>query len=202
MPQPLAIRSPELPLMVYDGDCRFCLATIERWREATGARMHYAPYQEVAAYFPKVERKDFQRAVHYINADGNVSRGAEAVFRAMAHCGRKRWLLWLYTALPPFAVAAEFFYGLIAANRTPISAVYGIWRGKDLRPPTFFISSTLFLRLLGFVYLIAFASLWTQVDGLIGDRGILPTKNFLDAANGYFSQQIPPASPVWNLPTL
>ena len=34
--------------------------------------------------------------------------------------------------------------------------------------------SSVFLRLLGVIYLIAFASLGTQVEGLIGSQGILP----------------------------
>jgi hypothetical protein len=51
------------------------------------------------------------------------------------------------------------------------------------------------------VYLIAFASLWGQADGLIGDHGILPVKDFLAAANTYCAQQIPPASPMWSFPT-
>ncbi len=36
-----------------------------------------------------------------------------------------------------------------------------------------------FLRLLGAVYLIAFVSLWVQVEGLIGTRGILPIHDLL-----------------------
>ena len=34
--------------------------------------------------------------------------------------------------------------------------------------------SWLFIRALGVIYLIAFASLWTQVQGLAGAEGILP----------------------------
>ena len=37
-----------------------------------------------------------------------------------------------------------------------------------------------FLRLLGVVYLIAFVSLWVQVDGLVGSKGILPVGEYLD----------------------
>jgi len=37
----------------------------------------------------------------------------------------------------------------------------------------------LFLRLLGVVYLAAFLSLWVQVHGLIGSRGILPIGEYL-----------------------
>ncbi len=32
------------------------------------------------------------------------------------------------------------------------------------------IAGTLFLRMLGLVYLIAFVSLWTQICGLVGDQ--------------------------------
>jgi hypothetical protein len=38
----------------------------------------------------------------------------------------------------------------------------------------------IFLRCLGLIYLAAFASLTVQVDGLIGSRGILPAREFLE----------------------
>ena len=44
---------------------------------------------------------------------------------------------------------------------------------------TFVLSRRLFLRLLGIVYLIAFASLAVQITGLVGSRGILPTRELL-----------------------
>ena len=110
---------------------------------------------------------------------------------------RKQWLPRLYTMLPPFAFVAEVIYRLIAANRTPITWIYRTWHGGELKPSTYHIASALFLRLLGVVYLIAFVSLWTQIDGLIGAHGILPVSDFLDEAKEYFAQQIPPASPEW-----
>lgn len=39
--------------------------------------------------------------------------------------------------------------------------------------------SSLFLRLLGVIYLIAFASLWVQIEGLVGSQGILPVSDLL-----------------------
>jgi hypothetical protein len=56
---------------------------------------------------------------------------------------------------------------------------------------------SLFLRLLGLVYFIAFVSLWVQVNGLIGSRGILPAADFLQAVYA----QIGPKS-YYLLPTL
>jgi hypothetical protein len=54
-----------------------------------------------------------------------------------------------------------------------------------------------FLRLLGAVYLIAFLSLWVQVEGLIGSRGILPIRELLDLARERLG-----ASRFWVLPTV
>lgn len=47
--------------------------------------------------------------------------------------------------------------------------------------PTWGIGAWLFLRALGFVSLAAFVSLWVQVHGLVGARGILPLAPWLDA---------------------
>jgi hypothetical protein len=77
-----------------------------------------------------------------------------------------------------------------------------IWYGKDLKRPTYIIASTVFLRMLGVIYLIAFVSLWTQISGLVGDHGLLPVENFLDAVKQHFAARDPPASPIWNVPTL
>ena len=46
-----------------------------------------------------------------------------------------------------------------------------------------------FLRLLGFVYLIAFASLAVQIQGLIGERGILPAAPFLGWAHSVYGAE-------------
>ena len=54
-----------------------------------------------------------------------------------------------------------------------------------------------FLRLLGLVYFFAFASLWSQILGLIGSRGILPAADFLRAAAGSLGPRH-----SWLLPTL
>src|SRR5262249_13563204 len=53
-------------------------------------------------------------------------------------------------------------------------------RGPDARPPQCRRMRAIFLRALGAVYLAAYASLAVQLDGLIGSRGILPAREFLD----------------------
>ncbi len=55
----------------------------------------------------------------------------------------------------------------------------------------------LFLGLLGVAYLVAFLSLFVQIDGLIGSRGILPAADFLDWVRGRVGWER-----CWLLPTL
>src|SRR6266550_2514396 len=59
-----------------------------------------------------------------------------------------------------------------------------------------FLSRWIFLRLLGVIYLIAFVSLWTQLDGLIGHNGILPVADYLQAVR----ERLGPER-YWWLPT-
>jgi lipase maturation factor 1 len=46
--------------------------------------------------------------------------------------------------------------------------------------PTHSLARWVFLRALGAVYLVAFLSLWVQIAGLVGSRGILPAATLLD----------------------
>jgi len=53
----------------------------------------------------------------------------------------------------------------------------------DEEPPTLYLTRWLFLRLLGGIYFIAFASLAVQITGLVGEHGLLPAGEFLDWAH-------------------
>ncbi len=55
-------------------------------------------------------------------------------------------------------------------------------RGLERLAGRYRLAGWLFLRLLGAVYLVAFVSLWVQVDGLLGSRGILPAARYLATA--------------------
>ena len=44
---------------------------------------------------------------------------------------------------------------------------------------TYVLSKWVFLRALGVIYLVAFASLWVQIRGLVGPHGIYPAEEFL-----------------------
>jgi lipase maturation factor 1 len=48
-------------------------------------------------------------------------------------------------------------------------------------PGSFQLTETVFLRLLGFIYIAAFASLWPQIVGLVGSHGIVPAAQVMPA---------------------
>jgi len=62
---------------------------------------------------------------------------------------------------------------------------------------SYILTRGLFLRLLGLIYLIAFISVWIQIEGLIGSEGILPAHLFLEQVYQRFEQR-----GYWILPTL
>jgi hypothetical protein len=61
----------------------------------------------------------------------------------------------------------------------------------------FWLARWLFLRALGVIFAIAFASLWVQIDGLVGSRGLLPIADFLDRVREVYGERL-----VRELPTL
>jgi len=183
------VKPPPAPLLVWDGDCAFCRAWIARWRRATGDRVHYATYQEVAARFPEIPVERFRRAVHLIEPDGRVSSGAEAVYGSLALAPRGGWALALYRGFPPFAWASEAAYRRIADHRPAFTRLTGwIW-GEHVVPPGERLTAWITSRLLGLVYVVAFVSLWSQLDALAGSRGILPASEFLAAARAQFGPE-------------
>src|SRR2546423_739132 len=174
---------PAKPLVIFDGDCHFCRRWIERWREVTRGAVEYAPFQEAAERFPEIPRADFEQALHFIESDGTVYRGAEAVFRSLGSLRAGRGLIRCYEHVPGFAPITETAYRFIARHRQVVSFRTRLLWGNDVRLPTYFKARDLFVRALGAIYLIAFVSLWLQVDGLIGENGILPVGRHLQLAH-------------------
>src|SRR5262249_43215480 len=117
---PLRVASPPpKPLLVYDGDCRFCAFWIRRWRRTTSDLVDYAPFQDLllASRFPELTREQCESAVQLIEPDGQIYSGAEAALRALAKASHHDWLLQHYYDWPSFAKIAEFGYAFVARHR-------------------------------------------------------------------------------------
>lgn len=168
-------------MLVYDGECRFCCRWIARWQNITGDAVAYQPFQDetVPGRFPEIPRKSFTESIHLFLPDGSAWSGAEAVFRGLAAAGKERWLLWIYQKFPGFAELSELLYEEVAAHREFFSRLDRIYSGPGTTPPSYVKIRFIFLRGLALIYLIAFASLLGQIQGLSGSRGIAPAGSLM-----------------------
>lgn len=151
--------------------------------------MDYARYQDAAEAFPEISIDQFQKSIVLIEPHGNVSFGAEALCRSLCYRPSKRWLMWSYEHVPGFAFVSEVGYRMVANHRRIASLLTFFPWGTNVRPPTYFWARRWFLRLLGLTYLIAFISLWVQVDGLIGAHGMSPLNQFLPLVRHHFGRK-------------
>ena len=174
---------PQIPTLVYDGECGICRVWVDYWKDWTGDNIVYRTYQEAAAEFPQIPLGAFQRAIQLIEPDGHVYSGAAATFRVLRRApGRAAWW-WCYSHLPGFAPISEFAYGFLSRHRGLLNGLTRFFWGSTLRAERYALVSGVFLRLLGAIYLAAFASLGVQVLGLIGHVGILPASDYLAAVH-------------------
>lgn len=164
--------------MIYDGDCGFCTLWIHRWQCATGESVDYLPSQDpqIAERFPEIPRSEFETSVQLIETDGTVYNGAEAVFKSLSRNADFHWLLDIYQVCPPLAHFTEWSYRLVARHRTLFSWLTRLLWGRHVERPSYLLVRRAFLSCLGIIYLIAFISLWVQISGLLGSKGIVPVQ--------------------------
>ena len=170
------------PVLIYDGRCGFCGVWIRYWQRLTADRVEYAAAQDVSGKYPEISAEDFKRSVWLVYPDGRRISGAEAAFALMAYTPGRAWLQWCYHHVPGFRFLAETAYKFIAGHRDFFYALTRIFWGKEVEPASHRWPRALFLRGLGLVYLMAFASLAPQIVGLAGQNGILPAQRFSDAS--------------------
>jgi lipase maturation factor 1 len=188
----------ERPLLVYDGDCRFCSGWIVRWQRNFQDRVEVASYQSVAGRFVEdLPIEYFQSAIRLIEPDGKIYTGAEAVFRALNWGAGGSKAYWCYQHSPGFGLGARAVYQIVASNRGFASLVTRtLWGKQPPAPVTYYHARHLFFRLLGLIYFIAFISFWVQADGLIGRDGIAPVAPWLDQVRERLGAQA-----YWACPT-
>ena len=168
-----------IPLLIYDGDCRFCRIWVDYWRQLTGDLVSYVPYQQAADLFPQIPLQEFERAVQLMLPDGRVFSGADAVVRVLAVTARHSWLLRVYLGFRGLPLLCRWIYRFVVANRSLLYYPTIVLYGRNPSPPEYGLVCSLFLRLLGVIYLIAFLSFGSQIHGLIGSEGVLPASDFL-----------------------
>ena len=105
------------PLLIYDGNCKFCIKCVKRIQKITGEKVNYQPYQKAAEKFPQFPKEAFEKEVKLIMPDGEYFSAAHAIFKTIEIGKGKSRLLWAYKKIPGFAWIAECVYRLVAKLR-------------------------------------------------------------------------------------
>lgn len=82
--------NPEKPVLVYDGNCRFCCFWVARWQRVTEGRIEYLPSREARKRYPEVPEARFDEAVQLLLPQGDWLSGGDAVL-ALLERGRSPW---------------------------------------------------------------------------------------------------------------
>ena len=117
-------------MLVYDGECGFCVRSA-RWIEARlPADARVEPWQSLELAELGLSRDDVEAAVWWIADDSRStrrSRGAEAIGRSLVAAGGSWGVAGRLIIHPPLCWLARPVYALVAANRhrLPGSAARG-----------------------------------------------------------------------------
>ena len=171
---------PTQPLLIFDGKCSFCRIWVDYWKLLAGDAVEFAPSQEVQDNFPQIPRENLGKAVHFVDESGEISAGAEAVFRSLSYHSSYRWTLWMYRHVPGFAPVTEAAYRWIAAHRDFGYSVTVTLFGRKVTPLRYDAVTWLFRKLLAIIWIIAFISFGVQAQALIGSNGVLPLSMYLN----------------------
>lgn len=111
--------SPSKPLVVYDGECRFCIARVGEIRKLdTANAMDYMPRQDEQCEqrFPAIRDVDLEDGILFIEADGKISVAADAIYKIFRLLPERRLVAQLYL-VPGIKQMIRLGYRIIAINR-------------------------------------------------------------------------------------
>ncbi|WP_442789936.1 thiol-disulfide oxidoreductase DCC family protein [Nocardia sp. CDC160] len=105
------------PLLVFDGDCGFCTASVEFIRTHIKPTVDFTPWQRADLPALGLTEEQAQRAVQWVDANERRSAGAGAVARLLLRASLPWRILGALLLIPPLSWIAAGLYRLIADNR-------------------------------------------------------------------------------------
>lgn len=105
------------PVLVYDGDCAFCTASVNLARRRLRPRCEIVPWQSADMNSLRIDRKQAEYEVLWITPGGVVHGGAQAVARLLQNSAGFWAVPGILLILPPIRWLAHGVYRIIANNR-------------------------------------------------------------------------------------
>ena len=122
---------PDTPLLIFDGDCDFCLAFVQFIRRHARTSITLTPFSRLNEnnLLTSLDDRQILASAHYITADGREYHGEESIIRALALVPGGRTLavfnVW------GLALLRELGYELVASNRPVFSKLIRLLSGQD-----------------------------------------------------------------------
>lgn len=107
----------DAPLLVYDGDCGFCTASVRQMQRRLGRHPDAVAYQFADLDELGLTEAQCGTAVQWVGPDGEVRSAERAVAKSLIDAGKGWWLLGHLIDLPGIRRLSGVVYRWIARNR-------------------------------------------------------------------------------------
>lgn len=97
----------------------------------TNDRVFYRAISEAKEDFPQIAKADFDRSPQFVERDGRIYRGAEALARLLSYVDGKQWMLWVYIHIPFAATISEMMFKSVSSCR-PCAMRFMQWFQKKI----------------------------------------------------------------------
>ena len=109
----------EKPIVVYDGECRFCIWSVRRMKKKDKrSQFDYLPRQTqgIEDHFPKLASSDFNTGMRLVVGKEDIYAGADAVYQIYRRLPPFHLFAWLYR-VPVLHLVFRAGYALVARYR-------------------------------------------------------------------------------------
>jgi predicted DCC family thiol-disulfide oxidoreductase YuxK len=123
VPLPHPADHSQRDVLIYDGDCRFCLQQVTKLANwDSQGRLSFLPLQDpyVSDQYPDLDRDELMKEMLLITTAGDRYRGVDAAREIVQHLPPLRWLKFWF-GVPGAMSISRVFYRIIARWR------YRIW---------------------------------------------------------------------------
>lgn len=107
---------PELPVLIYDGDCGFCTGSA-RLIERLPVRVRLTPWQEEDLTALGTTEERAQHEVLWVDETRRVSGGGMAIAELLKHCRNPWRLAGSALAAPGVRTVVDWVYRRVSENR-------------------------------------------------------------------------------------
>ncbi|MCZ6681256.1 MAG: DUF393 domain-containing protein [Candidatus Poribacteria bacterium] len=114
------LTKPSKPVIIYDGECNFCINGIQRIQEKDHAdQFIYTPRQtlDLHGMYPQLEAVESKAGMRFIDPNGKVSCGSDAIYQIYRRLGRYHYVTWVYL-VPVIRTLLKGAYLIISKNRS------------------------------------------------------------------------------------